>query len=101
MILTVRLDPETERALRRLTRERGSTRSGIVRHAIARLVSEERVSEDQAPYRLIADLIGCARGGPPDLSSHTGQHFRRLLAQRATVKAKPQGRRQRKRRTMR
>jgi len=34
------------------------------------------------PYETIADLIGCVRGGPPDLSENTGEKFRELLTQK-------------------
>lgn len=38
--------------------------------------------EHPRPYEAIADLIGCVRGGPPDLSERTGENFRELLTQR-------------------
>ncbi len=34
------------------------------------------------PYEAIADLIGCVKGGPPDLSERTGERFRELLTQK-------------------
>jgi hypothetical protein len=35
----------------------------------------------QQPFETLADLIGCAEGGPPDLSENTGQRLRELLLQ--------------------
>jgi hypothetical protein len=30
-------------------------------------------------FEMWKDAIGCAEGGPPDLSERTGDHFRSLL----------------------
>ena len=38
--------------------------------------------EPPRPYEAIADLIGCVKGGPPDLSENTGEKFRELLMQK-------------------
>lgn len=79
--LTVRLDAASEATLRRLARRRGVTKSEVVREALRALV--EREGEDRGrqirPYDAIAHLIGCARGGPPDLSERTGEGLRRML----------------------
>jgi Arc/MetJ-type ribon-helix-helix transcriptional regulator len=75
---SVRLDPETERALEQLARSRSVSKSEVVRQAIELLASQER----QAPFDRVADLIGCVQGGPPDLSEETGTRFRELLAER-------------------
>jgi Arc/MetJ-type ribon-helix-helix transcriptional regulator len=77
---SVRLDPETERALEQLARSRSVSKSEVVRQGIALLASLER----QAPFDRVADLIGSVRGGPPDLSEQTGKRFRQLLADRKT-----------------
>jgi Arc/MetJ-type ribon-helix-helix transcriptional regulator len=75
---SVRLDPETERALAQLARSRSVSKSEVVRQAIELLASQER----QAPFDRVADLIGSVRGGPPDLSEDTGTRFRQLLEKR-------------------
>jgi Arc/MetJ-type ribon-helix-helix transcriptional regulator len=77
---SVRLDPETERALEQLARSRSVSKSEVMRQAIELLASQER----QAPFDRVADLIGSVRGGPPDLSEHTGKRFRQMLADRKT-----------------
>lgn len=74
----IRLDPETDRALEQLARSRSVSKSEILRQAIELLASQER----QAPFDCVADLIGCVRGGPPDLSEQTGKRFHQLLVNR-------------------
>jgi predicted DNA-binding protein len=73
---SVRIDPETERALEQLAQSRSVSRSEIVRQAIELLASQ------QAPFDRVADLIGCVRGGPPDLSEETGKRFHQLQTNR-------------------
>jgi hypothetical protein len=80
MPTTVRLDTETEILVRRLVSRTGRTKSQVIRDAIralARSESDGEVAGD--PYRAFARVIGCARGGPPDLSERTGEKFTRLL----------------------
>jgi hypothetical protein len=48
-------------------------------------VAEEQTNgSDSAkqPYKAVKDLIGCVRGGPPDLSVGTGKRFRQLLVRK-------------------
>ncbi len=83
MPLTVRVDVKTERLLLRLARKRGETKSEIIRDAIGVLAKEVRVQEaTEHPYEKVRDLIGSVSGGPADLSTMTGEKFRRLLAGR-------------------
>ncbi len=37
------------------------------------VVELEPELERQRPYEAVADLIGCVKGGPPDLSENTGR----------------------------
>lgn len=76
----MRMDAETERLLESLARERGSTKSEIVREAVklaARKRSRSRIPE--RPYDAFRGIIGSVRGGPPGLSERTGERFRKLL----------------------
>jgi hypothetical protein len=83
MPLSVRLDPPTEKLVKRLARERGQTKSEVIREAIGILAHQEPGSDGKKrPYELVAHLIGCVRGGPPDLSIRTGEKFRQLLMRR-------------------
>ena len=78
MPTSVRLDPKTQGVLERLARSRSQTRSEVVRQAIELLAAKE----PQPPFETVADLIGCVKGGPSDLSENTGQKLRELLAQK-------------------
>jgi predicted DNA-binding protein len=83
MPLTVRVDLKTERLLERLARQRGRTKSEVIRAAIGMLAkSAEDQEKAEHPYDKVRDLIGCVHGGPPDLSMRTGEKFRRALADR-------------------
>lgn len=82
MALSVRLDPGTERLVERLARKRKQTKSEVIRDALGALAAQEKGSDGKKrPYDLIADLIGCVRGGPRDLSVRTGEKFARLLVE--------------------
>ena len=84
MPTTVRLDPETESLIKRLAKKTGRTKSQVIRDAIQALARSEAASEPkEGPYEAIAHLIGCASGGPKDLSERTGEKFRNLLLERA------------------
>ncbi len=83
MPLSVRVDSETERLLSRLARKKGLTKSQVVREAIGSLAKWSQEGENgRRPYDIIEDLIGCVKGGPPDLSVKTGQGFRKILQQK-------------------
>jgi Arc/MetJ-type ribon-helix-helix transcriptional regulator len=80
MPTSVRLDPKTERVVRSLARRTGRTRSQVIRDAIHRLAAvESEMRQGQMVFEMWQDAIGCAEGGPPDLSERTGDHFRSLL----------------------
>jgi len=84
MPTTVRLDPKTESLLNHLAKKTGRTKSQVIRDAIRALVrSEAATGAAGTPYEAIAHLIGCASGGPKDLSERTGEKFRKLLLERA------------------
>lgn len=83
MPVSVRLDPKTEGLVSRLARRRGQTKSEVIREAIKLLAGKEDGGKKPVhPYDTIAHLIGCAHGGPCDLSEQTGQRFRKLLLER-------------------
>lgn len=83
MPTTVRLDPETEALLNRLARKGHRSKSQVIREAIRALANAEASTDTaKSPYEAIEHLIGCASGGPPDLSERTGEKFRELLLKR-------------------
>jgi hypothetical protein len=85
MPTSVRLDTKTERIVERLARQKGQTKSQVIREAIAFAATREtRRPDPRKPYEAIKHLIGIAHGGPPDLSERTGEKFTQmLLARRA------------------
>ncbi len=84
MPTSVRLDTETDTLLRRLARSSGRTKSDILREAVVRLAEEhEALSSADSPYALISDLVGIARGGPPDMARGHKQAFRDTLSNKA------------------
>ena len=85
MPTSVRLDPETERLIARLSRTTRRTKSEVIRDAIGRFAREEEGAGGRGtrtPYDALKHLVGVARGGPRDLSVRTGDKFRRLIRQR-------------------
>jgi predicted DNA-binding protein len=73
---TVRLDINTEAALKRLAARRGQTKSEVIRDAIVRLAEEE---EYPSAYERFRPFIGIVEGGDPELSQNTSKRFRELL----------------------
>jgi predicted DNA-binding protein len=75
MPTSIRLDPDTDRALEELAKRRATTKSELIRGAIEDLLADERLT----PYERVADLVGSVSGGPEDLSEQTGKKLRSLL----------------------
>ena len=70
MPVSVRLDPKTEELVARLARKKGRTKSEVIRQAIQALAEgQDAGKKPSRPYDAISHLIGCARGGPRDLST--------------------------------
>lgn len=83
MPTSVRLDRKTERLVERLAREKGRTKSEVIRSAIVLAVEKELGEDKRTPYERSAHLIGCVSGGPPDLSVGTGARVREILSKKA------------------
>lgn len=83
MAISVRLDPETERLIRRLCRRSRTTKSAVIREAIRHLAERDlRVAEAQRPYTAVKHLIGVADSGGQHLSRRTGEQLTELLLER-------------------
>lgn len=84
MPLSVRLNSKTEMRINRLARRRRQTKSEVIRDAIDALDAQDQASAaKKRPYDLVKHLIGCVKGGPPDLSVRTGdKFFEQLVADR-------------------
>jgi len=78
---TVRLDTELETTLERLARQRGQTKSDVIRDAIEHLAREQEASGATALERL-RPFIGIADSGGRELSRQTGRRFREMLEER-------------------
>ncbi|MEQ8471124.1 MAG: CopG family transcriptional regulator [Marinoscillum sp.] len=66
-MLNVRLDDNTEKALKKYASEHDMTKSSVVKEALVAYLSKKE--NDQHPYALGADLFGAAASGSTDLSS--------------------------------
>ncbi len=82
--MALRLDDQTRRRITRLAARRGTTRSALVREAIAALVEKEERQSAARPHDLVKDLLGSVHGGDPDRSTDVGQKVRRMLKARRT-----------------
>ncbi len=83
MPTSIRLDHETESALRRLARKTGRNKSFIIREAILRMAeADTRPNRQGTLYDRMADLVGVGHGGPTDLASRSEEILRSLFAQR-------------------
>ena len=96
MALTVRLGPKAERALTRAARQRGISRSDVVREALARYASEETPPAGGGPFDQWADVIGLVSLGVRDPARTTGEQFAEALT-RAGRASRPVRRRSRAR----
>lgn len=80
--MALRLDDQTRRRIARLAARRGTTRSALVREAIAALVEKEERRAAARPHDLVKDLLGSVRGGDPDRSTDAGKKVRRMVKAR-------------------
>jgi hypothetical protein len=74
---TVRLDVETETVLKRLTLQRGQTKSEVIRDAITRLAGAP--SEQGSALQRLRPFVGVVDSGGRQLSKHTGRKLREML----------------------
>jgi hypothetical protein len=93
--LNIRIDAETAAFLDRIARERGLTKSEIVRQALVTLRKQKRPTAVATPYERMAHLIGSWDSGGMNLSERTGERFARMLQENKNAK------RTRRRRTTR
>jgi Arc/MetJ-type ribon-helix-helix transcriptional regulator len=77
--LNVRIDPQTAAFLERVARERGLTKSEVVRQALANLRAQDARPSRATPYERMAHLIGSWDSGGMNLSERTGERFARML----------------------
>ena len=75
MTLTVKLDPDLERALARRSEERGVPKSVVVKEALV----EHLAREPASAYEAGRDLFGRHGSGEGDLSLRRREHYARLV----------------------
>jgi hypothetical protein len=84
---SVRLPARLERLVSRVAKERGATKSEVIRSVLTVLEHESRADHARpTPYEAMKHLIGCATGGSSDLSEETGKKFRAMLRRRRTAR---------------
>jgi hypothetical protein len=89
MALTVRLSPETERALRALAKRKRMSRSDVVREALARYGHGDANADEAGPggpYAAWLDVIGVVEVGARDPGRTTGAQFGELTRERARAR---------------
>ena len=79
MALTVRMSPETERALNRLAKRRKLSRSDVVREAIARYEESQSEQTDTGAYDAWVDVIGVVELSVRETAATTGDQFAALI----------------------
>ncbi len=82
MPMTVRLDPDVSARLDRVAARRGTTRSELVREALAHLIEADESRAGSSFYDDVAHVIGSIDTGGKALSEKAGQKFRELLQER-------------------
>jgi Arc/MetJ-type ribon-helix-helix transcriptional regulator len=93
--LNVRIDPQTAAFLERVARERGLTKSEVVRQALATLQKQEKLATGPSLSVRLAHIIGSGDSGGMQLSERTGERFTQMLLEERNAK------RTRRRRTAR
>ncbi len=83
MATSIRLTPQLEQLVTRLARKRKQTKSEVIRHALITLAEHDTSKvHPHTPYEAMKHLLGCATGGPPDLSLNSGKKFSAQLRRR-------------------
>jgi predicted DNA-binding protein len=78
---SLRLDPETEAMIRRLSAASGRSKSEVVREAVAHYAADRESSRPagESAYDRLKPIIGIIRSGGANYSSQTHAKYRELL----------------------
>lgn len=84
MVISVRLDTKTERALDRMAKLTGKTRSDLIREAVQQMAARAAQDSEKGPtaYNRLADLIGLVDRGPSDRAARSEEILRRRFAEK-------------------
>jgi Ribbon-helix-helix protein, copG family len=77
--LSVRIDARTAALVKRVARERGLSKSEVVRMALATFRKQYEQSSGVPPSVALAHLIGSYDSGGMNLSERTGERFAQML----------------------
>lgn len=79
MTLTVRLEPELEKALERHCEKTGATKSRVITKLLRDHLKQEK--QIKSAYEIAEELglIGCVKGGPKDVARNANKYLRRAL----------------------
>jgi hypothetical protein len=87
MPFSLRLDPETESRIRRLSTLTGQSKSQVVREAVARYSPDEPPSTDgDSTFNRIKPYLGVVRTGGRNLSTDTHRKYRALLQKKSRAR---------------
>ena len=80
MPFSLRLDPDTEARIRRLSASTGRSKSDVVREAVAHYAADHASPKaGQSAYDRLKPYIGSVNSGGANLSTNTHAKFRELL----------------------
>lgn len=84
MPFSLRLDPETEAKIRRLSAATGRSRSEVVRQAVARFADERDAAPEcgESAFDRLKPYVGIVRTGGANYSRETHAKYRALLQRR-------------------
>ena len=68
--LSIKIDPELERALVLASEREHLSKSELMRRALASYLNQCAAASAPSALDLVGDLAGCFSGGPADLSSN-------------------------------
>lgn len=80
MPFSLRLDPETEAIIRRLSAATGKTRASVVREAVAHYATRQAAgATTKSAFERVRPYVGIAAGGGANLSTDTHATYREQL----------------------
>ena len=84
MATSVRLDTKTERALDRMARRTGRTKSDLIREAVQQMAANMAGDSEQGQtaYDRLADIIGIVNRGPGDRAARSEEILREKFARK-------------------
>lgn len=84
MVTSVRLDAKTERALDRMARRTGRTKSDLIREAVQQMTANMAADSEQGQtaYDRLADLVGIVDRGPGDRAARSEEILRERFARK-------------------